>query len=120
MGRDFCSPAGNIQRWRYLDYWIDGWIIGTDSGSVFSWKMCIRDRNTGDGSGGKTVSGAGLCRCDEAAGETGRDDGVVGISVVSYDDSLISVGLGSLDNVLYAVVYGVNSLGNGVVNARCV
>lgn len=35
MGRDFCSPAGNIQRWRYLDYWIDGWIIGTDSGSVF-------------------------------------------------------------------------------------
>lgn len=37
-------------------------------------------------------------------------DGVVGISVVSYDDSLISVGLGSLDNVLYAVVYGVNAL----------
>ena len=28
--------------------------------------------NTGDASGGKTVSGAGLCRCDEAAGETGK------------------------------------------------
>ena len=32
---DACSSAGNIQRWHYLDYWIDGWIIGTDSGSVF-------------------------------------------------------------------------------------
>ena len=27
---------------------------------------------TPDASGGKTVSGAGLCRCDEAAGETGK------------------------------------------------
>ena len=35
-------PAGNIQRWRYLDYWIDGWIIGTDSGSVFSWRYTDR------------------------------------------------------------------------------
>ena len=32
------------------------------------------DADTGDGSGGKTVSGAGLCRCDEAAGETGKED----------------------------------------------
>ena len=35
FSRYACSSAGNIQRWHYLDYWIDGWIIGTDSGSVF-------------------------------------------------------------------------------------
>ena len=48
MGRDFCSPAGNIQRWRYLDYWIDGWIIGTDSGSVFSWRYTDRVGSSDD------------------------------------------------------------------------
>ena len=44
----FCSPAGNIQRWRYLDYWIDGWIIGTDSGSVFSWRYTDRVGSSDD------------------------------------------------------------------------
>ena len=33
---------------------------------------CCEAADTGNGSGGKTVSGAGLCRCDEAAGETGK------------------------------------------------
>jgi len=28
----------------------------------------------GNASGGKTASGAGLCCCDEAAGETGKED----------------------------------------------
>ena len=30
--------------------------------------------DTGDGSGGETVPGAGLCCCDEAAGKTGKED----------------------------------------------
>ena len=30
--------------------------------------------NAGNASGGKTASGAGLCCCDEAAGETGKAD----------------------------------------------
>ena len=34
--------------------------------------VSVEAADTGDGSGGKTVSGAGLCRCDEAAGETGK------------------------------------------------
>ena len=38
----------NIQRWRYLDYWIDGWIIGTDSGSVFSWRYTDRVGSSDD------------------------------------------------------------------------
>ena len=48
MGRDFCSPAGNIQRWHYLDYWIDSWIIGTDSGSGFSWRYTDRVGSSDD------------------------------------------------------------------------
>ena len=45
-----------------------------------SWRASFPSRKSGvfcchffgDGSGGKTVLGAGLCRCDEAAGETGK------------------------------------------------
>ena len=45
-----------------------------------SWRASFPSRKSGvfcchffgEGSGGKTVSGAGLCRCDEAAGETGK------------------------------------------------
>jgi len=47
IGKNIC-PAGNIQRWRYLDYWIDGWIIGTDSGSVFSWRYTDRVGSSDD------------------------------------------------------------------------
>ena len=46
--RQACSSAGNIQRWHYLDYWIDGWIIGTDSGSVFSWRYADRVSGSDD------------------------------------------------------------------------
>ena len=41
-------PVWNLQRWRYLDYWIDGWIIGTDSGSVFSWRYTDRVGSSDD------------------------------------------------------------------------
>ena len=43
-------------------------------------------------------------------------DSVVCITVVSDDDSLIIVSLGSLDNVLYTVVNSVNSLSDSVVD----
>src|SRR3712207_486888 len=45
-------------------------------------------------------------------------DSVVGITVVRDDDSLITGGFGGLNDVLHALVYGPNSLGYGVVNAR--
>ena len=48
FSRYACSSAGNIQRWHYLDYWIDGWIIGTDSGSVFSWRYADRVSGSDD------------------------------------------------------------------------
>ena len=48
LSRYACSSAGNIQRWHYLDYWIDGWIIGTDSGSVFSWRYADRVSGSDD------------------------------------------------------------------------
>ena len=34
--------------------------------------VLLKPPNTGDASGGKTVSGVGLCRCDETARETGK------------------------------------------------
>ncbi len=43
-------------------------------------------------------------------------DGVVGIAVVGDDDSLVTGGLGSLDDLAYAVVYGYYGLGDGVVH----
>ena len=45
-------------------------------------------------------------------------DGVVGITVVGNDDGLIVIGLGSLDDVVHAGVYGDNSLSDGVVHTR--
>ncbi len=36
------------RRWHYLDYWFDGWIIGIDSGSVFSWRYADRVSSSDD------------------------------------------------------------------------
>lgn len=43
-------------------------------------------------------------------------DGVVGIAVVGDDDSLVIIGLGSLDNLLYTVVDSPHCFGDGMVN----
>ena len=57
------------------------WISGSDEAvtlieatGTYSDTITLPDGGNyiGDGSGGKTVSGAGLCRCGEAAGETGK------------------------------------------------
>ena len=43
-------------------------------------------------------------------------DGIIGITMVGNDDSLVVVGLSCLDNVLDTVVNSPNGLGNGIVN----
>ena len=43
-------------------------------------------------------------------------DSVVGITVVGNDDSLVVVGLSSLDHILHTVVNSPNSLGNSIVD----
>ena len=43
---------------------------------------------------------------------------VVGITVISYDNSFVIIGLGSLYHLLYTVVNGPDSLGNGMINTR--
>ena len=44
-------------------------------------------------------------------------DGIVGITVVGNDDSLVVIGLGSLNYFAHAIVNGMHSLGNGIIDA---
>ena len=42
LGRDFAVLLGIYSAGVTFDYWIDGWLSGPDSGSVFSWRYTDR------------------------------------------------------------------------------
>ncbi len=42
------GSVGNLQCWRYPNHWTGGWIIGTDSGSIFSWRYTDRVSGSDD------------------------------------------------------------------------
>lgn len=45
MGWYSYGSVGNIQCWRYAGHWTDGWLIGADNGSDFSWRYtdCVSE-----------------------------------------------------------------------------